>query len=203
MTNEERVAKVIELIEAGESERSACEAAGPKASIYGLYDKAGRLRYIGKANNPVERLKGHMRDGRKRKTPLYDWIRKHGEPEMRVLESDCVDWKEAERRLIREARERGEKLLNLADGGDQPFCPTEVRSENAKKLNRRFKGLEPWPEESLTREALIKDTYNWLAIFAQERGMWSLAARVEMKKRELYREDPKTFKAWKPKCQPA
>lgn len=28
MTNEEKVAKVIELIEAGESERSACEAAG-------------------------------------------------------------------------------------------------------------------------------------------------------------------------------
>ena len=34
MTNEEKVAKVIELIEAGESERSACEAAGIARSTF-------------------------------------------------------------------------------------------------------------------------------------------------------------------------
>lgn len=99
------------------------------ASIYGLFDNQGRLRYIGKADKPAERLKGHMRETRRR-SPLYDWLRKHGLPEMRVLEADCLDWREAERRLIAEARERGDKLLNLADGGDEPHCPREVRARN-------------------------------------------------------------------------
>lgn len=171
-------------------------------SIYGLFDKNGRLRYIGKANVPANRLKGHMRDSTKRNTPLYAWIRKHGIPEMRVIEADCQDWREAERRHISEAIARGEKLLILAPGGDEPYCPTEVRSENAKRLNRRFLGQEPWPEEKVTREALIKDTYNWAAKFAQRHGLIRLAAKVELKKRECYREDPKTYRSWKPKWQP-
>ena len=99
-------------------------------SIYGLFDKDGCLRYIGKANDPVKRLKGHMRETKRRRTPLYDWLAKHGLPDMRVLEADCADWREAERRLIAEARKRGDRLLNLADGGDEPHCPKEVRARN-------------------------------------------------------------------------
>jgi len=98
-------------------------------SIYGLYDSKGRLRYIGKAVDPVKRLKGHMRETR-RKSPLYDWIAKNGKPELRILEANCVDWREAERRLIADARAAGEKLLNIADGGDEPYCPKEVRARN-------------------------------------------------------------------------
>jgi hypothetical protein len=30
--------------------------------IYGLYDKRGRLRYIGKTENPAKRIKGHWAD---------------------------------------------------------------------------------------------------------------------------------------------
>jgi len=103
---------------------------GGRPSVYGLYDANGRLRYIGKANSPEARLKTHMRDSRRRDTPLYRWIRKNGTPQLRILETDCVDWREAERRLITAARARGEKLLNLADGGDEPFCPPEVRRAN-------------------------------------------------------------------------
>lgn len=36
------------------------------ASIYGLYGADGRLRYIGKAENPANRIKSHMRDARRR-----------------------------------------------------------------------------------------------------------------------------------------
>ena len=101
-----------------------------RASIYGLFDKDGGLRYIGKANDPAKRLKGHMRETTRRRTPLYDWLAKHGLPDMKILEADCADWREAERRLIASARSRGERLLNLADGGDEPHCPTEVRARN-------------------------------------------------------------------------
>lgn len=87
--------------------------------IYGLYDASGALRYIGKANDPAKRLRSHMRDSRRRNTPLYAWIRKHGIPAMRVLIADSQNWQEDERRLIAEHRPIG-LLLNLANGGDQP-----------------------------------------------------------------------------------
>lgn len=98
--------------------------------IYGLYDQSGKLRYIGKANNPEKRLASHMRDSVRRDTPVYRWIRKNGKPEMRILESDCADWRESERRLISEARVSGANLLNVAEGGDEPHCSIETRRAN-------------------------------------------------------------------------
>lgn len=51
---------------------------------------------------------------------------------MVVLVSDSVDWRADEKRLIAEARARGDRLLNVAEGGDEPFCPPETRSRNGK-----------------------------------------------------------------------
>lgn len=102
--------------------------------IYGLYDKSGDLRYIGKANNHVARLKSHMKDARHRNTPLYAWIRKHGTPEIRVIVECGPGWELAERDEIAKARATGARLLNLADGGDEPFCPAHVRAENGRKV---------------------------------------------------------------------
>jgi hypothetical protein len=107
------------------------------ACIYGLYDKQGRLLYIGKANDAQARLKSHMRDSVRRHTPLYCWIRKHGSPSVVVLEADCVDWQSSEQRLIAEAKANGIALLNLAPGGDQPLCDTETRRKNANTENSK------------------------------------------------------------------
>jgi hypothetical protein len=87
------------------------------AEIYGLFDpETGALRYIGKANNSAKRLKQHLREYRRSKTPVYAWIgklvRKGLSPEMRVLET-ADDWREAERRLIADARARGVRILNV------------------------------------------------------------------------------------------
>lgn len=119
--------------------------------IYGLVDpRDGRVRYIGKANDTRKRLAGHLRDARRRSTPVYAWVRKLGalglKPEARVLERVEGDgWKDAERRLIAEHRALG-PLLNVADGGDEPACPIEVRRANAARLNaddelKAFKAL--------------------------------------------------------------
>lgn len=110
------------------------------ASIYALCDAAGEVRYIGKANNPTDRLKRHMREARlgRRNYPLYAWLRKHGQPELRILEAACPDWKEAEIRLIAAHKPSG-KLLNVAAGGDEPSCSTEVRRANAHALNAALK----------------------------------------------------------------
>ena len=107
-----------------------------RASIYGLVDpRDGSIRYIGKANDPASRLKGHMRDRFRRDTPVYRWMRKVGMPGLVVLSADCDDWRQEERRLIAEARARGDRLLNVADGGDEPYCPPEVRSNNGRRVS--------------------------------------------------------------------
>lgn len=108
------------------------------AQIYALcHAQTGEVRYIGKANDAHKRLASHMRDSRRRDTPLYRWIRKNGTPTVKVLVHASLDWREDEKRIIAEYRAAGAKLLNVADGGDEPFCPPEVRSQNARKATER------------------------------------------------------------------
>jgi GIY-YIG catalytic domain len=109
------------------------------AEIYALCcPTSGEIRYIGKANDSQKRLKSHLRDSRRRNTPVYSWMRKlqtNGlTPTIKVLEI-TEDWVEAERRLISEYRAKGD-LLNLADGGDEPLCSTEIRAANGRKNAR-------------------------------------------------------------------
>jgi len=158
------------------------------ACIYGLYDRAGALRYIGKANDPDKRLASHLRDARRRDTPLYRWIRKNGCPTIRILEADCANWREAEKRLISNARARGEKLLNVADGGDEPFCPIEVRRSNARKLASSVVGMHADPVRKRVWE--IKRS---LAQGIRE-GLVCNRTRANM--REAARIAPHLFGAW-------
>ena len=103
--------------------------------IYGLFHpETGELRYVGKAADVQRRLKSHLRDSRRRNTPLYCWMRTlSAPPRIEVLEEvEDAAWKDAERRLVTLHRANG-RLLNLADGGDEPKCPTAVRAENGRK----------------------------------------------------------------------
>lgn len=104
--------------------------------IYGLFDPdTGVLRYVGKADDVGKRFKTHLRDARRRSTPVYSWIRKlvsNGQlPKIETLaECSPEHWPEVERNVIAQYP----NLLNLAEGGDQPFCPPAVRLANAHKL---------------------------------------------------------------------
>lgn len=107
-----------------------------KVAIYALKcPESGAVRYIGKANNPKNRLATHIRGARKRRTPVHCWIGSLASPPvMEVLEwVDAADWVAAERRLIAEYRMHA-RLLNLADGGDEPGCSREVRVANGLKV---------------------------------------------------------------------
>ena len=115
----------------GRPTASTCE-------IYALCDPvSGEIRYVGKANCSVKRLTGHLRDAKRKDTPVCRWIRKLGisslVPALQILETvPASEWKDAERRLIGLHRAAGTRLLNVADGGDQPFCPLEVRQRNGR-----------------------------------------------------------------------
>lgn len=111
--------------------------------IYALCDPDGSIRYVGKARDARARLKQHMRETRRR-TPVYLWIeslRRHGlTPALKVLEecSECV-WPEREMAHIATHRVNG-RLLNVADGGDQPSCPRHVRAQNGRSNARLVHG---------------------------------------------------------------
>ena len=141
----------------------------PMAYIYGLLDPgAGALRYVGKANNPEQRLREHLSRARhdSRNDHLANWLRslmqKGGLPMLILLERTPVrDWQETERRWIKELRERGVQLINETPGGEgQPAgdaFPEKVRrrlheanagrvmSEDQKrKIAATLRGRIPW-----------------------------------------------------------
>lgn len=112
------------------------------AKIYGIADQEGRIMYIGKANDPRERMKQHIRDCKRRKTPLYGWINKCLErghqPQMIVLASATSDdWQSLESQMIVQYRNEGH-MLNLADGGDQPKSNPATNKRNGHALNKRL-----------------------------------------------------------------
>lgn len=153
--------------------------------IYALLDHDGRCRYIGKANDPQARLRSHMRDARRRDTPLYRWIRKNGEPQMVVVVENSEDWRRDERLVIAGLREQGERLLNVADGGDEPYCPASTRSANGIALNVRLKA-----EPRLARLRALKAELGR----ALKRGWVGEASREKM--RSLAISHPHLFADW-------
>jgi hypothetical protein len=109
------------------------------AEIYALVDpRDGAIRYIGKARDAGARLKSHLRDARRRDTPVYRWINKLAAlglaPQVRVLrQCPASAWQAAEIDEIKAAKAAGHRLLNVAEGGDEPYCPTETRAANGRK----------------------------------------------------------------------
>jgi hypothetical protein len=114
------------------------------AVIYALLDpRTEAIRYVGKANDVNKRLTSHIRDSKRRNTPVCCWIRKlvaNGlKPKTKVLETvDYSQWQVREKHWIAKMRQV-HNLLNLASGGDQPVVSkskqTSAGKEAAKKRN--------------------------------------------------------------------
>ena len=102
--------------------------------IYVLSDPRTNIdRYVGKASNYRKRLLTHISDSSRRATPVALWIRELISlglcPISRVIETCSEkDWPEVERRAI--ASYPLGSLLNLAPGGNQPFCAVAIRRKN-------------------------------------------------------------------------
>lgn len=158
-------------------------------SIYALTDpRTNEVRYVGKANNPAERFARHIRECRRRRTPVYNWMRKLSaegfEPGLIILET-CDAWQEAEIKWIAHYRAQSSRLLNLADGGNQPSCTPAQRSENAKKLNKHLKGND------------LKNRVKWMKTDLTTRLRKGLLdERQKEKMRGWARDMPTIFGAW-------
>lgn len=110
-----------------------------KAEIYTISDPdTGLVRYVGKADCAKKRFVTHMRDARRRKTPVYSWINSlaaRGKKPVMAVVMSTWDWQHSEREFIAQCRQDAVPLLNLSVGGDQPYCTPEQCSLNAKRIN--------------------------------------------------------------------
>lgn len=104
--------------------------------IYALVDpETNEVRYIGKANNPQERYKRHLRkdEDHFHKTHWINKLRSQGlKPTLQILEEvPYAHWGERERYWIAFYRAQGCQLTNLAEGGKGGNPGPETRAKIA------------------------------------------------------------------------
>lgn len=167
-----------------------------QVAIYALCDpRTGGMRYIGKANNPDARLKSHLRDARKRTTPVYRWINKllrEGVSPSMVVLAWTHDWRAEERALIAKHRAGGVRLLNVAEGGEEPACSHATRQANGRKVaacrdkliwsyRRKLGQAIHWLEQNSTPERIqrLKDAARVFEMLdtARQRYIATVSAR--------------------------
>lgn len=189
------------------AKRKAASGVNGSVQIYALrHPLTGEIRYIGKSKDAQKRLKAHIRRSREQDWPVSRWIRKLAldglTPSITIITSVEGDWQSVERGLIEVARAEGFRLLNVAAGGEAPYCPPETRAENLKgayknfpaimstyrKLESRIEAAKRRAEkggtgccaESVIRLRLAKDAFSRAVSFARQSGqIEALEARMK------------------------
>ena len=112
--------------------------------IYCLIDpRDNQIRYIGKSNNPKQRLKNHCNPARYRPTHKFNWIRKLRQlelkPILKILEEvDIEIWKQKEKYWIDFYKSEGCNIVNYTDGGDGLSFGNQTSFK---------KGRKPWNKD--------------------------------------------------------
>lgn len=149
--------------------------------IYALVCPIGKIRYIGKTNDPDKRLRRHISRAKYYETKSHaaNWIRsllKRGEkPEIRVLEEvpDGGDWVSREIATISEYRALGFDLTNATEGGEgvcglskeslakrvAAAAITKSKPENRERYSKRMKEVSNTPEALAARSKLAKSLW--------------------------------------------
>lgn len=147
-----------------------------RAYIYGLTDEHGTVRYVGKSVDVARRFADHLSE-RNRKFPVYAWIKKqqrnNAQVRLVVLASALgPDWQSLEKAVIKQYRDDGFKLLNVADGGDEPHvtleqrralgrklkCPLHTRQENGRKV---FAAIQADPARAELHRLRLRLSQDW------------------------------------------
>lgn len=93
-----------------------------KTAIYGLVDPVtNEIRYVGKANCPTSRLKGHLSQAKRRgKTAKEKWLNSLNKLPQIVILGYCSDsqWPELEIRWIELCGDMNASLTNIGKGGE-------------------------------------------------------------------------------------
>lgn len=147
------------------------------AFIYGLHCVCGcedaQIRYIGLTTQRLStRLTNHRGMSRYGiKTPVYHWMRKHGEAHIRIRELEVTDSQNMDAREI-DWIERTPGLLNISPGGEGGV----FRGKKRPDISERMTG-ENHPAALLNEEAVrsmrarYTGKYGELTRFAREFGV--------------------------------
>lgn len=130
--------------------------------IYALCepDNEDAVRYIGKSNNPKQRLICHFRDARNgEETHKADWLRKlvnQGKKPVIEILFEVLDkeWQRWERATIRFFKAVGADLVNGTDGGDGVSWPGELHPLFGRGHSEETKIKMRKPKSQEHREAL-------------------------------------------------
>lgn len=162
---------------------------------------SGEVRYIGKANNSSARLERHICDMKRRDYPVYMWLRKlianNKKPVLVIVETAPADaWQDAEKRIIAKHRESG-RLLNIADGGDEPHCSKQQRAENGRNAAIARTST---PEKAKVQA--MKHKGNSIVRWLKESGQWDgeRGMRIRKAMQRLARADSR-YQQWEVKCE--
>lgn len=120
----------------------------------------GRVKYCGKSNNPVKRLKDHCLDFRCMDQGMENWIKKILEKGLRpklivVHEPDVEDWKDMEEFWCEYLRALGFKLFNkrsrngLTYANSKTFKPGQTPWNKGLNLKERNKKNNSVPSGGL------------------------------------------------------
>lgn len=116
--------------------------------IYSLScPETGRVRYIGKAKDVYLRVRGHIRDCKRGKTPVRVWVKSlldrglWPDPEILAKTTD-EEWESVEREFIAKFRLSHPDLLNVADGG-LPVYQTRGQRQCAARAATKARTATP------------------------------------------------------------
>ena len=165
--------------------------------IYGLVDPRSPevIRYVGKANDVEERLRRHLRMGKRgfrHNNKLLKWIEEllaaELKPSIVVLEEVCFDdWQQCEKRWIVKMREANPDLLNLSSGGDglavarkesreaQRIIQSEVWNRPGVRELRRKQLRDAWAKPENKKKLSDRGKARWLDQAYRERLLLALA----------------------------
>jgi hypothetical protein len=138
----------------------------PSHYIYGLHDpRTLALRYIGKSDNPAQRLARQMNE--RAETHRCHWIgelRSLGLRPIQVIIDSTPpgsDWQSVEQAYIAAARAAGDPLTNGTDGGGGVVG---LSAESRERMRRAWTGRKHTPEELAKMSAASlgrKHTESW------------------------------------------
>ena len=137
--NQDIADRICERMICGANDKPESLRSTPLVEIYALLcPDTGAIKYIGKANDSVKRFRSHIRDSRRKTTPVCRWIQQLTSvgllPVLHIIDRvEASDWKQAEKSHISKHAGTG-LLLNLSKGGNQPYLTDVQQVASGKRL---------------------------------------------------------------------
>lgn len=161
--------------------------------IYALIDpRTKKIRYIGKANDPTQRLSGHINYCKNHTSHTSNWIRQLTDANLRpdIAIIECVKknkWQERECYWIKYFRKMGCSLTNSTDGGEGCTNPSKTTRQKmreaalgkiiSKETKEKLRLINTGRKVSDAARQKISDAHKGKIISDRTRLLMSLAAK--------------------------